>query len=63
MSTARIGFWQQWVTGTLGIWLVVAAFVYDLHSGAGLLWNNMLVGLAIATVGLAGVSGSAPGGR
>lgn len=63
LSTARIALWQQWVTGTLGLWLVVAAFIYELHSGAGLLWNNLLVGSAIATVGLAGPSGSARDGR
>ena len=40
--------WEGWTAGALGLWLVVAAFVPGLREGTGLLWNNLLVGGAIA---------------
>jgi len=41
--------WEAWVVGALGVWLMVAAFVPGLTQGAGLSWNNTLVGLIIAS--------------
>lgn len=45
--------WQGWTAGVLGLWLIVAAFIYGLHVEAGLLWNNVLVGAVTAIAGFA----------
>jgi hypothetical protein len=34
--------------GLLGLWLAIAAFIPGLRDGAGLLWNNLIVGIAVA---------------
>ena len=45
--------WQGWLSGLLGLWMIVAAFIPSLLLGAGATWNNLLVGLLIATAGFA----------
>jgi len=42
--------WEAWTTGTLGVWLVIEAFLR--FSPRGNLWNDLLVGLIIAVVGM-----------
>jgi len=51
---------QGWIAGVLGAWLVVAAFVPSFVSGAGLVWNNAIVGTLIALSGFAAVGSAEP---
>jgi SPW repeat-containing protein len=51
--------WQGWLAGLLGLWMIVAAFIPDLVAGAGLTWNNLVVGLVIAAAGFAALGGGA----
>jgi len=51
--------WQGWVAGLLGLWMLVAAFIPDLVAGAGLTWNNLVVGLVIAAAGFAALGDGA----
>lgn len=44
--------WQAGISGVLGFWLIIAAFIPDLVSGIGLYLNNIIVGLVIRVVGL-----------
>jgi len=53
--------WQGWLAGLLGLWMIVAAFIPDLVTGAGLTWNNLVVGLLIASAGFAALGGGAQG--
>ncbi len=43
--------WTGWTTGLLGIWLFIAAFLNFTPSGN--LWDNLIVGLIVATAGFA----------
>ena len=43
--------WQGWTTGILGIWLFIAAFL-NLTPTVNL-WDNLIVGLIVATAGFA----------
>jgi uncharacterized membrane protein len=38
--------WRNWVTGLLGIWLIVASFTMN-----GTLLNQLIVGIAVAILG------------
>ncbi len=38
--------WQGWVTGTLGIWLIIASFVLR-----GNVFNELAVGVTVAIMG------------
>lgn len=45
--------WQGWTAGIFGLWLIVAAFIPGFLSSAGLIWNNIIVGLIVAIAGFA----------
>ncbi len=45
--------WQGWLTGIVGVWLFIAGFIPGLHQGAGVYWNDILVGIAFVILGLA----------
>ncbi len=45
--------WQGWTSGLLGLWLIIASFIPGLVGGAGLVWNNLLVGAIVAIAGFA----------
>jgi hypothetical protein len=53
--------WQGWLSGVLGFWLILFGFIPALHDGAVLLWNNVLVGLALAVAGFLPGKGQTPG--
>jgi hypothetical protein len=38
--------WQAWMTGVLGLWLIVASFTLS-----GNIMNQLIVGVAIAVLG------------
>jgi len=38
--------WQNWIIGLLGLWLIIASFTIN-----GNLLNELVVGIAIATLG------------
>lgn len=40
-----------WVSGLLGVWLFIAAFIPGLLAGAGVWWDNLLVGVVLIIVG------------
>lgn len=39
---------EGWTVGLSGVWLMAAAFIPTLHSGAALVWGNILVGVLLA---------------
>jgi len=41
--------WQAWMTGILGIWLIIASFTIS-----GNIMNQLIVGVAIAVLGFWG---------
>lgn len=58
IAIAIVGFWSisnsssvGWITGIIGCWLIIAAFIGGLHVEAGLLWNNLLSGAIVAILG------------
>ena len=53
MRTSRISAGRGWVTGILGLWVIIAGFVPALESGSALLWDNLIVGVAIAITAVA----------
>jgi hypothetical protein len=44
--------WEGWTVVILGAWMVIASFISGLHVGGGVYWNNLLVGVAVALIGL-----------
>jgi hypothetical protein len=44
--------WEGWTALILGAWMVAATFIPGLHVGSGMFWNNVLVGIAVALMGL-----------
>lgn len=60
-AMARQTPWQGWVAGLLGLWTIIAAFIPGLLSGPGLLWNNVIVGAAIALAGFTALGASKRG--
>ena len=45
--------WQGWVGGLTGIWMLISAFISSLTTGAGAMWNNVIIGLLLAIAGFA----------
>ena len=42
----RVPMWQAWMSGILGIWLIIASFTIS-----GNIMNQLIVGVAIAVLG------------
>ena len=42
---------RHWIAGIAGLWTIVSAFIPGLHSGAGLLINNIACGGVIMITG------------
>jgi hypothetical protein len=38
--------WRNWITGSLGVWLIIASFTIN-----GNLLNELIVGIAVAILG------------
>lgn len=43
--------WQAWITGILGVWLIIASFTIS-----GNTMNQLIVGVAIAVLGFWGAA-------
>ncbi|MCA9875565.1 MAG: SPW repeat protein [Anaerolineales bacterium] len=43
--------WLSWVNAVLGVWLVIAPFVLNYCTITAALWNDIIVGVAIAVLG------------
>ena len=39
--------WQDWLTGILGLWLVIAPWVLGFHTMALALWDHVIVGILL----------------
>ncbi len=50
--------WQGWLGGLAGVWLFISAFIPSLLTGAGALWNSVIVGIIIAIAGFAALGKS-----
>jgi hypothetical protein len=50
--------WPGWTLALLGFWLYVAGFLFQLHIGANVWWNNIAVGVLIAIAGFAARPGA-----
>jgi SPW repeat len=36
--------WQLWLTGLIGIWVLLSPWVFKFSSNSGALWNNIIFG-------------------
>lgn len=61
ITLAAEATWIAWTVGVLGAWLIVAAFLPSLHSGAGIVWNNLIIGLGVAGVAAVRAGGKSHG--
>jgi len=43
--------WMSWVNVVLGLWVVIAPFIFGYTTYAGRMWNNIIVGLIVAALG------------
>jgi hypothetical protein len=43
--------WQGWLAGILGIWWIIAGLIPALTTGAGNIWNDIIVGILVAIAG------------
>ncbi|WP_074011149.1 SPW repeat protein [Numidum massiliense] len=39
--------WQLWLTGLIGIWLMISPWIYDFSSKTGGMWNNVIFGAIV----------------
>ncbi|MCM3569951.1 SPW repeat protein [Neobacillus mesonae] len=39
--------WQLWLTGLIGIWLIVSPWVYSFSSNSGAMWNSIIFGIIV----------------
>lgn len=36
--------WQLWLTGLIGIWILISPWIYGVSSHSGVLWNSIIFG-------------------
>lgn len=36
--------WQLWLTGLIGIWVLLSPWVFTFPSSSGAMWNNVIFG-------------------
>ena len=41
------GEWMSWTNGALGLWMILAPFLYG-YDTSGMLWSSIIVGLIVA---------------
>ncbi len=39
--------WQTWLSGLIGIWLIISPWIYKFDGNNGALWNNIVFGAII----------------
>jgi hypothetical protein len=39
--------WQLWLTGLIGVWLIISPWVYGFTSNAGAMWNSVIFGIIV----------------
>ncbi|ULT55040.1 SPW repeat protein [Neobacillus drentensis] len=39
--------WQLWLTGLIGVWLIISPWVYSFTSNAGAMWNSVILGIIV----------------
>lgn len=44
--------WQQWLTGLIGIWIIVSPWVYKFSNLTGALWNSIIFGVIIVILAI-----------
>lgn len=49
--------WQLWTLVVLGIWLIVSPFILGYSNVANALWNNIVIGIAVAVIAYWGTIG------
>ncbi|VAX15797.1 hypothetical protein MNBD_IGNAVI01-1063, partial [hydrothermal vent metagenome] len=50
--------WQGWLTGIVGLWLIIAAFIPGLVVGLGNEWNAIISGILLMIGGFGALSGT-----
>lgn len=53
--------WQGWVAGVVAVWLFISGFINPLVYGAGVWWNDIIVGVVFAICGFAALGAARPG--
>jgi sulfite exporter TauE/SafE len=48
LSSTRMTSWASWVNLILGLWMVVAPYVLTYSDITNALWNNIVLGIAVA---------------
>lgn len=51
-ALVRPQLWEEWLNLVVGAWLVIAPFALGFTDQYGVMWNQIVVGLAIAGVAL-----------
>jgi SPW repeat len=49
-AIAMFAEWQDWLTGILGVWLVVAPWVLGFSAMAAVVWDHVIVGALIVAL-------------
>jgi hypothetical protein len=49
-AIAMFAEWHDWVTGILGVWLVIAPWVIGFSAMAAALWDHVIVGILIVVL-------------
>jgi hypothetical protein len=49
-AIVKFAEWQDWLTGILGVWLVIALWVLGVSSLTAAAWNQVIVGLLVVAL-------------
>jgi hypothetical protein len=49
-AIVKFAEWQDWLTGILGVWLVIAPWVLGFSSLTAAAWNQVIVGLLVVAL-------------
>jgi hypothetical protein len=52
--------WLSWINVLVGIWLFISAFVFASTSLTAPFWNNIILGVIVAILGIISAWGSSP---
>jgi hypothetical protein len=49
-AIVKFAEWQDWLTGILGVWLIIAPWVLGFSSLTAAAWNQVIVGLLVVAL-------------
>lgn len=52
--------WEEWINLIIGIWIIISPWVLDFAIDVDVLWNTIIIGIAISTLSIWSLSYKTP---